>query len=39
MLEEKLAGQKQIKVLEAERGKRCRALFDAQDESIAGGRN
>jgi adenine-specific DNA-methyltransferase len=31
-LEEKLAGQKQIKVLEAERGKRRRALFDAQDE-------
>jgi hypothetical protein len=31
-LEEKLAGQKQIKVLEAECGKRRRALFDAQDE-------
>lgn len=31
-LEEKLAGQKQIKILEAERGKRRRALFDAQDE-------
>lgn len=31
-LEEKLAGQKQIKALEAERGKRRRALFDAQDE-------
>ena len=30
-LEEKLAGQKQIKVIEAERGKRRRALFDAQD--------
>jgi adenine-specific DNA-methyltransferase len=31
-LEEKLAGQKQIKALEAERAKRRRALFDAQDE-------
>lgn len=31
-LEQKLAGQKQIKALEAERGKRSRALFDAQDE-------
>lgn len=31
-LEEKLAGQKQIKALESERGKRRRALFDAQDE-------
>jgi ERCC4-related helicase len=31
-LEDKLAGQKQIKALEAERGKRRRALFDAQDE-------
>ena len=31
-LEEKLDGQKQIKSLEAERGKRRRALFDAQDE-------
>jgi adenine-specific DNA-methyltransferase len=31
-LEEKLAGQKQIKTIEAERGKRRRALFDAQDE-------
>ena len=31
-LEEKLAGQKHIKALEAERGKRRRALFDAQDE-------
>jgi hypothetical protein len=31
-LEEKLAGQKQIKALDAERGKRRRALFDAQDE-------
>lgn len=31
-LEEKLAGQKQIKAIEAQRGKRRRALFDAQDE-------
>ncbi len=31
-LEEKLTGQKQIKAIEAERGKRRRALFDAQDE-------
>ena len=31
-LEEKLAGQKQIKAIEAERSKRRRALFDAQDE-------
>ena len=31
-LEEKLAGQKQIKAIETERGKRRRALFDAQDE-------
>jgi hypothetical protein len=31
-LEEKLAGQKQIKALESERGKRRRALFDAQDQ-------
>ncbi|MDF0643467.1 MAG: SNF2-related protein [Nitrospira sp.] len=31
-LEEKVAGHKQIKALEAERGKRRRALFDAQDE-------
>lgn len=31
-LEEKLAGQKQIKAIEAERGKRRRALFDAQDD-------
>jgi adenine-specific DNA-methyltransferase len=31
-LEEKLAGQKQIKAIESERGKRRRALFDAQDE-------
>ena len=28
----RLAGQKQIKAIEAERGKRRRALFDAQDE-------
>ncbi|MBA3967338.1 MAG: DEAD/DEAH box helicase, partial [Nitrospirales bacterium] len=31
-LEEKLVGQKQIKSLESERGKRRRALFDAQDQ-------
>lgn len=31
-LEEKLAGQKQIKVLEAHRKERRRSLFDAQDE-------
>ncbi|UVT16032.1 MAG: DEAD/DEAH box helicase family protein [Nitrospira sp.] len=31
-LEEKLAGQKQIKAIEAERSKLRRALFDAQDE-------
>jgi hypothetical protein len=31
-LEEKLAGQKHIKAIEAERSKRRRALFDAQDE-------
>lgn len=31
-LEEKLAGQKQIKAIEAERSKRRRSLFDAQDE-------
>ena len=31
-LEEKLVGQKQIKAIEAERSKRRRALFDAQDE-------
>lgn len=31
-LEEKLVGQKQIKALEAERSKRRRTLFDAQDE-------
>lgn len=32
MLEEKLAGQKQIKVLEEHRNKKRRSLFDAQDE-------
>ena len=31
-LEEKLAGQKQIKALEAQRNAKRRALFDAQDE-------
>ena len=31
-LEEKLAGQKQIKVLEGQRNARRRSLFDAQDE-------
>jgi adenine-specific DNA-methyltransferase len=31
-LEEKLAGQKQIKSLEAMRGTKRRSLFDAQDE-------
>lgn len=31
-LEEKLAGQKQIKALEAQRGQKRRGLFDAQDE-------
>ncbi len=31
-LEEKLVGQKQIKSIEAERNKRRKALFDAQDE-------
>lgn len=31
-LEEKLAGQKQVKALEAQRNARRRALFDAQDE-------
>jgi hypothetical protein len=31
-LEEKLAGQKQIKALEAQRNQRRRTLFDAQDE-------
>ena len=31
-LEEKLAGQKQIKVLEAQRNQKRRSLFDAQDE-------
>ena len=32
MLEEKLAGQKQIKALEAQRNLKRRSLFDAQDE-------
>ena len=31
-LEEKLAGQKQIKALEAQRSQKRRTLFDAQDE-------
>lgn len=31
-LEEKLAGQKQVKTLEAQRNKRRRSLFDSQDE-------
>ncbi len=31
-LEEKLAGQKQIKALESQRNSKRRALFDAQDE-------
>jgi len=31
-LEGKLAGQKQIKAIEAEQGNRRRAFFDAQDE-------
>ena len=31
-LEEKLAGQRQVKALEAERNRKRRALFDAQDE-------
>ena len=31
-LEEKLAGQKQVKVLEAQRNLKRRSLFDAQDE-------
>ncbi len=31
-LEEKLAGQKQIKALEAQRNQRRRSLFDAQDQ-------
>jgi len=31
-LEEKLAGQKQIKALEAQRSQRRRSLFDAQDQ-------
>jgi adenine-specific DNA-methyltransferase len=31
-LEEKLAGQKQIKTLESQRNQKRRTLFDAQDE-------
>ena len=31
-LEKKIAGQKQIKALEAQRSQRRRSLFDAQDE-------
>jgi adenine-specific DNA-methyltransferase len=31
-LEEKLAGQKQIKALEAQRSQKRRSLFDAQDQ-------
>ncbi|KAA0220133.1 DEAD/DEAH box helicase, partial [candidate division KSB1 bacterium] len=31
-LDEKLAGQKQIKALEAQRSQKRRSLFDAQDE-------
>jgi hypothetical protein len=31
-LEEKLAGQKQIRALEAQRNQKRRSLFDAQDE-------
>jgi adenine-specific DNA-methyltransferase len=31
-LEEKLAGQKQIKVLESQRNQKRRSLFDAQDD-------
>ncbi|WP_435548311.1 hypothetical protein [Desulfobacterium sp. N47] len=31
-MEEKLAGQKQIKALEAQRNQKRRSLFDAQDE-------
>ena len=31
-LEEKLVGQRQVKALEAERGRQRRSLFDAQDE-------
>ena len=31
-LEEKLAGQKQIKALEAQRNQKRRSLFDAQDD-------
>lgn len=32
MLEEKLAGKKQIKALEAQRNQKRRSLFDTQDE-------
>ena len=32
LLEEKLAGQKQIKTLEATRNQKRRSLFDAQDQ-------
>jgi len=32
MLEDKLAGQKQVKALESQRNTKRRALFDAQDE-------
>ena len=32
MLEDKLAGQKQVKALEQQRNAKRRALFDAQDE-------
>ncbi len=31
-LEDKLAGQRQVKALEAERNRKRRSLFDAQDE-------
>jgi hypothetical protein len=31
-LEEKLAGQRQVKALEAQRSQKRRSLFDAQDE-------
>jgi uncharacterized iron-regulated protein len=31
-LEEKLAGQKQVKALEAQRNQKRRSLFDAQDQ-------
>ena len=32
-LKEKLAGEKQVKVLEAQRNQKRRSLFDAQDEA------